>query len=705
MKTPSSSRFAMAVWCLLLSLTAQTLAQEIANGWRGNATGIWADAQPPLTWGRRPLGIADSLRSQSQRPAAGDEAKAAIVEKGLLRDWLVIGPFEVPDSERDFDVAVLKDESSAQPNEGETINEKTWKPTQSPADDPMVFGTAELPWLDLNKVFSVAKKQIGYAHTYVYSPASGKVRAVVDHSYGLKVWLNGREIYRQPKREMHLGSYQALSRYELNHLPEPSPEFELDLQAGWNRLLFKLSSFNFDSNEMRFCLRLMDRADVVYESQNIRWMTELPGRSTSTPILVGDRIFVFAEPDELVCLDKFSGRILWTRFINYVAALSPAERTALPAVAERLDPLVTRLAKETNRRERATLRATIQKTQSEIDPGKFNFAADGHFEAHFGIVGFTMPTPVSDGRHVYVWSGMGIAACFDLNGQQQWMTRVPTDHLSYGSSPALADGILAVFLNKVYGLDARTGEVKWEQPRVQRNVASLLAARLGGQPVFITQRGEALRPRDGKLLFRPQGATSAGDMGWAPPVILGETMYLARYGVTEMHVFDFTDVSGDTWQPKEIATLHSPPEVSRKPDGGWIDRWTAGSALIWDGLIYETDIYQTLYAYELSSRKMVVRQDLPLHGLTHYNAVAVAASPTLIGKHIFVCDNQGTTLVVEPGPAAKIIAKNCIQTVLERKLPIPAQETLAYAPPIADGNRLYLRGERFLYCIAQPPPQ
>lgn len=99
---------------------------------------------------------------------------------------------------------------------------------------------------------------------------------------------------------------------------------------------------------------------------------------------------------------------------------------------------------------------------------------------------------------------------------------------------------------------------------------------------------------------------------------------------------------------------------------------------------------------------MVVRKDLPLHGLTHYNAVAVAASPTLIGKHIFVCDNQGTTLVIEPGREAKVVAKNRIQTVLDRTMPIPAQETLTYAPPIADGDRLYLRGERFLYCIGKP---
>ena len=42
-----------------------------------------------------------------------------------------------------------------------------------------------------------------------------------------------------------------------------------------------------------------------------------------------------------------------------------------------------------------------------------------------------------------------------------------------------------------------------------------------------------------------------------------------------------------------------------------------------------------------------------------------------------------------------------IATQLERIWPIPAQETLTYAPPIVDGNRLYFRGERYLYCIGE----
>ena len=65
-----------------------------------------------------------------------------------------------------------------------------------------------------------------------------------------------------------------------------------------------------EKRDMRLCLRLMDLPTVRYESKNILWMTELPQRSNATPIIVGERLFVMAEPDELLCLDKKTGH-LW----------------------------------------------------------------------------------------------------------------------------------------------------------------------------------------------------------------------------------------------------------------------------------------------------------------------------------------------------------------------------------------------------------
>ena len=725
-------RFLVLVCCLISNATPGSAA-EPTSGWRGNRTGLWPEAKTPIEWSRIPHGAMEGLRCRASRPVGADVSETAVVEKGLIREWLVTGPFAVGDSDKNFDDEALRGEASIEPSAGDQVAEHEWKPLASPADDPMVFGTAEVPWLDVGKAVGFKINQLAYAHTYLFSPRGGPARFVVDHGEGLKVWLNSREVYRQPKRDMAMGYYTNLSKIELNHQVAKSARFDVELKPGWNSLMLKLSSPRIAGHtDMRCHLRIMDPPSVPYETKNIRWMTELPARSTSTPILVGDRIFVMAEPDELLCLDKNTGKVLWSAATNYYEALTPQQKVAKPDFASRVDPLLAELRQhisrnalasgsnpgsdpekpdasafrliEQQRHHRTELRANIQKTLLEIDEPRFNIPAndhfEAHFEAHFGIVGFTMPTPLSDGKHVFVWNGMGVAACFDLDGQRKWITRVETDHIVYGSSPALADGVFVAFFGKLFGFDAETGKLKWTQHRINKNVAAVLAAKLAGQDVVVTQAGEIIRPSDGHLLFRPRGLTT-GDQGWAPPVILGDTMFSPRYGVNELNVFDFAGCEGVTWQPQHVGQIGTTPEVSRKPDGGWIDRWTAGSPLVWEGLVYQIDIYGNLFVSDIAEKKMIYWRDLKLRGFMHYNSVPVAASPTLIGKHIFLCDNQGTTVVIEPGREYREVARNRIDTVLDRDLPLPAQETLTYSPPITDGERLFLRGERYLYCIGQ----
>lgn len=57
-----------------------------------------------------------------------------------------------------------------------------------------------------------------------------------------------------------------------------------------------------------------DYADHV--SKNIVWKTELPSWGNCPPLVVGDKVFTFGEPDLLICVDAVSGRILWSKSIN-----------------------------------------------------------------------------------------------------------------------------------------------------------------------------------------------------------------------------------------------------------------------------------------------------------------------------------------------------------------------------------------------------
>jgi hypothetical protein len=247
------------------------------------------------------------------------------------------------------------------------------------------------------------------------------------------------------------------------------------------------------------------------------------------------------------------------------------------------------------------------------------------------------------------------------------------------------------------GLDAETGKVRWVQPKIKINNGAVLAARIAGVPVFVTQRGFVVRARDGAILDDSLEQPT-GDIGWAPPVILGDVVYLPRYGVNQFNVLDYTGAKGDEWEAKHERIDVAPPLA---PVGKRVDRWTAGSPLVADGVAYQIDIYGTLYVVDLKAKKMLYAKDTGLRGVFHYNSLPVAASPTLVGKHVIVQDNQGTALVLEAGREYKEIARNHLGTQLDRYWPIPAQETIGYSPPIADGDRLYIRGERFLYCIGE----
>lgn len=58
---------ATGAFCLAM-FTVNLLAVEPASGWRGNATGLWPDAQAPLEWKRLAHGALEGMRAQADRP-------------------------------------------------------------------------------------------------------------------------------------------------------------------------------------------------------------------------------------------------------------------------------------------------------------------------------------------------------------------------------------------------------------------------------------------------------------------------------------------------------------------------------------------------------------------------------------------------------------------------------------------------------------
>jgi len=150
------------------------------------------------------------------------------------------------------------------------------------------------------------------------------------------------------------------------------------------------------------------------KTNNLKWQVELPGRGFSSPIVVGDKVFVtcysgYGMGDgqgelgdlkrHLVCVDRQSGETLWTKTIK---ARLPEDEFRPPGVATH---------------------------------------------------GYASHTPVSDGERVYAFFGRGGVYAFDRTGLVYVIAAKPEyellatndmtfDASGFAASPAINDGQL-----------------------------------------------------------------------------------------------------------------------------------------------------------------------------------------------------------------------------------------------------------------------
>lgn len=119
------------VWLALAAVLCA--ADEPVSGWRGNSTGLWPGSHPPTQWLRIPHGAMEGLRASVDRPPGPGAGDTPRVEKGQVRDWLVIGPFAVDDSIADFDRDVLGGEASIEPSADDKSADHTWQRASAPS--------------------------------------------------------------------------------------------------------------------------------------------------------------------------------------------------------------------------------------------------------------------------------------------------------------------------------------------------------------------------------------------------------------------------------------------------------------------------------------------------------------------------------------------------------------------------------------------
>ena len=444
------------------------------------------------------------------------------------------------------------------------------------------------------------------------------------------------------------------------------------------------------------------------KGKNVAWVTQLPmycgGSGASSPIVVGDRIyFCIASKDaglgpvSLCCVNLNDGKILWLRPLTEYDVASDDDRKKVQAA---VDPLRAALEKNTA----ALVDALNKRTANQgdwhnnavghfIDPGwginaQFVAADKAHYKmADRNDWGYASAAPCSDGKFVYVWFSNRIAACFDLDGKLIWATMEPAalrgagEHGSHASPVLLPDRFVVMYGTLVIAFDKKTGKVLWTSEAEGSwglPQSSLTAAKLSDGWLIMIAQGQGLRADTGVSLWGKFGGYAGEN---TTPVI--ENGMFATYERSGISTFKL---------PGAIAGGTLTTAAAYKFATQFVD-YQIASPLIYNGLVYCVNETGKLRVFDPASQGAILyEQQLELKGEHGWvGAPGVSASPAIAGKNLYVMDNQGTMVVLEPGRTYKPLAHNLSESGDQMVV-----------SPVFSGKKIIMRGQQNLYCISAP---
>lgn len=417
---------------------------------------------------------------------------------------------------------------------------------------------------------------------------------------------------------------------------------------------------------------------------NVEWKTDIPGRGWSSPIVVGDRVFLTAATTDGLSKKPQIG----TDFSNdYIAELTKQGLSD--------DEVLARLnARDIEKPEEVVLHYFLYCL--DLSTGRVRWKRE--FHSGRPPVGrhrknsFVSETPVSDGRSVFVYvASLGVYA-FSLDGALRWKTPLQAYpvYLDFGTggSAALHENRLIVVNDNeqqqfVAAFDTRTGREVW---RTARDLALASDPRRSGwstpfvwthpsrTEIVTVGPGIAVSyDLNGKELWRLSG------MSPAPipmPFAYDGLLYLdggAGGGLFAIRPGASGDISLGDGERSNASVAWSDPR---------------------SGTYLPTPLAYKGGLYRLSEKGILTRFDARTGAISYRQRLskesgAFTASPWAYGDRIYCLDEEGNTFVVAAGETFHLLHVNPL-------------EEMALATPAIVGDRLLLRTETRLYALRQP---
>jgi hypothetical protein len=429
------------------------------------------------------------------------------------------------------------------------------------------------------------------------------------------------------------------------------------------------------------------------------WKTPLPSRSNATPVVLGDRIFVTAEPNWLIAIRASDGQVLWQREVNVLDALAPEERAKAEALlleSAAVNAQIRALGDEIDRLLLASrklgadgsLPQRIKARQSEVgELRKKEERAAPYLGAPAGsFIGDASSTPVTDGRSIYVVFGSNVAAAFSLEGERRWIRYLPPqdgfspgpERNGIGGSPTFAADRLVVPWTGLYGIDPDTGSIVWAVPH-DGAWTTPTRVTLGQTDVVVTASGRVVRALDGVVLAElPVAGRFASPMAFGRRVVFAGQPFVAM-------------APGENPPPSPNRSLVQTVELADD------DSSPLGSNSLWNTPlkddIYVTPVLANDHLFVLDEHDGLKVVEAASGRITHERSLAVGTGlptvgPLVAGESLYVFTEHGDAVVLglsEPYPE---LARNQL-----------ADGDTLHASPAFVGSRMYLRTFTTLYCI------
>lgn len=407
------------------------------------------------------------------------------------------------------------------------------------------------------------------------------------------------------------------------------------------------------------------------------WSTPMPAKANSTPLVIDGRVLTTAEPFQLICVDAETGNVLWQHDHSADEALAASGEHQAMTEAQKLvfEQKQNRIA-ELDREARGLFRqarrdpdararldviqAEASELKSEIGP---QLAAAGVVPVTHDTNGYASPSPATDGEHVYVFFGNGVAASYDLEGNRRWITiaQIPTHRWGVSATPQLVDGVVVVLVDDLIGLDAQTGEELW-RVKQQHSFGSPTVGDLGHGPFIITPKGLFVDPRDGREL----GGVADVELEYNVPLFVDGTVYFIY---EKAIAFTLTqDADGDInatelWQASIRGDRHY------------------ASPVIHDGLIYAVSRREDVTVLKMQTGEVVheSKAGLDIRG-------SMYGSPVIVSGRVYYPAEDGriqTYKIGADGEKAEQITLSAFRST-----------------PVITGDRIYIRTYDALVCIA-----